>query len=77
MGLDFVLSNLNWIFGGLSAIAVAFIAFFARKSGADAEKEKQRKADQKAAETVTTVRNDVKSDSDESLEARFRKWGSQ
>jgi len=75
--LDLIFGNMNLILGGLGAAAIAIIAFFARKSGSDAEKEKQRKADQKAAETVTTVRNDVKSDSDESLEARFRKWGSQ
>lgn len=75
--LDLFLSNLNWIFGALGAVAVAFIAFFARKSGSDAEKEKQRKADQKAAETVTTVRNDVKSDSDETLDKRFRRWEGQ
>lgn len=75
--LDLIFGNMNLILGGLGAAAVAIIAFFARKSGSDAEKEKQRKADQRSAETVTTVRNDVKSYSDETLEARFRKWGSQ
>lgn len=75
--LDLIFGNLNLILGGLGAAAIAIIAFFARKSGADAEKEKQRKADQKAAETVTTVRNDVKSDTDETLDKRFRRWEGQ
>jgi len=74
---DLIFGNLNLILGGIGAVAVAFIAFFARKSGSDAEKEKQRKAGQRAAETVTTVRNDVKSDSDETLDKRFRRWEGQ
>lgn len=75
--LDLIFGNMNLILGGLGAAAIAIIAFFARKSGADAEKEKQRKAEQRAAETVTTVRNDVYADSDETLDKRFRRWEGQ
>lgn len=72
--LDLVLSNLGWILGGIGAIALAIFTAFVRKSGSDAEKAKQAKADAKATQTVNTVRNETKAKSDTDLDKEFKQW---
>ena len=72
--LDLILSNLNLVLGGLGALAIGFIAFFVRKSGADAEKAKQVKADQKALEAVYRAKTDAAKASDDDLSKLRDKW---
>lgn len=74
MMVGLILDNLNWIFGGLGALAVGFIALMARRSGANAEKEKQVKADQKAREAVTTAKANAAKASDDELTKARNKW---
>lgn len=62
-----------WLYGAgiaLLAVAVAFI----RKSGADAEKLKQAKADVKAASTIAQKRTEARGKSDEELDKEVDRW---
>ncbi len=72
--IGWILSNLKLAgiaVGGLFlAIAVAFI----RKSGADAEKLKQAKADIKASSEIAKQRAKARGASDADLDERISKW---
>lgn len=67
------LSPKLWLyFGGMALLAVA--AAFLRKSGADAEKLQQAKADTKAATTIGQKRTEARASSDAELNAKVDKW---
>lgn len=72
---------IGWILGnlklaGLAAggLLISIAIWFIRKSGADAERLKQVKADVKAAQTVAKARNDAKGASDADLDKKVDKW---
>ena len=57
--LNRILGNLEWVIGGITALLGLF---FVRKSGRDAERNKQRKATDKRAERIEDAIDDTGSD---------------
>lgn len=69
-----ILGNLKLTLYGLGVGALVIAAALLRKSGADAEKLKQAKADAKAATTIGQKRAEAKAASDAELEKKVDKW---
>lgn len=59
-------------FAGVALLAV--VAFFIRKSGADAERLKQAKADIKASSTIARERARARGESDAALDKEVDRW---
>ncbi len=72
--IGWLLGNLKLVAGGIGAILLAVAIAFIRKSGADAEKLKQAKADIKAANTISEKRTEARGSSDAQLDERIARW---
>lgn len=67
-------SRIKWIIGAGAAFVVALVLAFARKSGADAEKAKQARADNAAAGTIAAERTKAAGASDVDHQKGIEKW---
>lgn len=59
--------------GGIAGLVFLATVFGSRK-GAESERAKQQRVDQKARDTITKVREDVADDTDAELDARLSRW---
>lgn len=64
----------KWAFGIAGAAALAFLQSRAHQRGAASERAKQDAADEKARDTITETRNDVRSKSDVELDKEIDRW---
>ena len=63
-----------WIGGAVGALIIAWIRFSGVQAGKKQERAKQDAADQKARDTISAKRDEVKALPDDELQRRADKW---